>query len=339
MMARWGTTIPRIRLVAALFATAGNVSLSAAQETHLIVISGLGGDPAYSQRFVEWGNTFVEAAGELGIPENRITFLGESLGRDSKVSARSTRANVQKAFAQMVNNAKTGDQIFAILIGHGSYTAGESRFNLPGPDMTANDFSLLLDQLSDQSVAFVNLTSASGEFVGALSGPGRVIITATKTGMERNETSFGGYFLGAFAGNGADLNRDDRVSLFEAFEFARSEVAREYETSNRILTEHALLDDNGDGEGSSELEDGPDGVSARNMFLVPDETTAAAIATDDPVLRGLYEEKGELERRIEELRTLRGRIEESRYERELEELLVALALKNREIQAHGGDGA
>lgn len=339
MMARLGATIPRIGLLAALSATVGALSPSAAQETHLIVISGLGGNPTYSQRFVEWGNTFVEAAGELGIPENRITFLGERLDQDSKVSARSTRENVQKAFTQMVNSARGGDQVFAILIGHGSYTAGESRFNLPGPDMTANDFSLLLDQLSDKSVAFVNLTSASGGFVGALSGPGRVIITATKTGMERNETSFGGYFLGAFAGDGADLNRDDRVSLFEAFEFARIEVAREYETSNRILTEHALLDDNGDGEGSSDLEDGPDGVSARKMFLAPDETTAAAIATDDPVLRTLYEEKRELERRIEELRTFRGQMEEKRYESELEALLVELALKNREIQAHGGDGA
>ena len=126
------------------------------------------------------------------------------------------------------------------------------------------------------------------------------------------------------------------MSLLEAFQFARTEVAREYETSNRILTEHALLDDNGDGEGSSEVEDGPDGRTARAMFLAPDKTRAAAMATDDPVLRALYEVKADLERRLEELRAIREQMEENRYERELEDLLVELALNNREIRALGG---
>ncbi len=335
-MPRWWTAILRMGLALALSTTVGGVSPSAAQETHVIVISGLGGDPAYSQRFVEWGGTFVAAAGELGIPEARIAFLAESLDGDSKITERSTRENVEKAFAKVVDEAGEGDQVFVVLIGHGSYVSGESRFNLPGPDMTAEDFELVLDQLSDQRVAFINLTSASGGFVGALSGPGRMIVTATKTGMERNETSFGGYFVEAFAGDGADLNRDERVSLLEAFQFAQTEVAREYETSNRILTEHALLDDNGDGEGSSEVEDGPDGRTARAMFLAPDKTRAAAMATDDPVLRALYEVKADLERRLEELRAIREQMEENRYERELEDLLVELALNNREIRALGG---
>ena len=157
--------------------------------------------------------------------------------------------------------------------------------------------------------------------------------------MERNESSFGGYFVEAFAGDGADLNRDDRVSLLEAFEFARTEVVREYETSNRILTEHAMLDDNGDGEGSADLEEGLDGGAAWAMFLAPDETRKAALATDDPVLRALYEKKADLERRVYELRAIRDQMEEDRYESELEELLVELALNNREIQALGGGGA
>ena len=339
MTARWGTMVSRLGLALALLVVLGDTTPSAAQETHVIVISGLGGDPAYGQRFMEWGSTFVDAAGELGIPEDRITFLAESVEGDSKVSERSTRENVERAFAQVVTRAGEGDQVFVVLIGHGSYAAGESRFNLPGPDMTAQDFALLLDQLSDQRVAFVNLTSASGGFVSALSGPERMIVTATKTGMERNESSFGGYFVEAFAGDGADLNRDDRVSLLEAFQFARTEVVREYETSNRILTEHAMLDDNGDGEGSADLEEGPDGGSARAMFLAPDETRAAAMATDDPVLRALYEEKADLERRVAELRAIRDQMEEDRYESELEELLVELALNNREIQALGGGGA
>ncbi len=122
------------------------------------------------------------------------------------------------------------------------------------------------------------------------------------------------------------------MSLSEAFEFASTEVAREFETSNLIATEHAVLDDNGDGEGSTELVDAADGALARTMFLAADPITAAARATDDPELIALYEQKADVERRIGELRELRGLIEQDRYDSDLEELLVELALTNRAIQ-------
>ena len=56
------------------------------------------------------------------------------------------------------------------------------------------------------------------------------------------------------------------------------------------------------------------------------------------MLLRLYEERAELERRIAQLRGLRGQMEESQYERELEELLVAMAMKTREIREMGGGG-
>ncbi len=304
------------------------------QDTHLLVITGLGGDPVYSERFMEWGSALVAAAGEkFGIPADRIIYLGEDPAADPRIQDRSTRENVDRAFSKLVSNSQPGDHIFVVLIGHGSYTTGQSRFNLPGPDLSAEDFALYLDQLSDRRVAFMNLASASGEFVKALSGAGRAIVTATRTGRERNETVFGGYFIEAFSGETADLDKDGRVSLWEAFEFARTEFTREYATSNRIATEHAVLDDNGDGEGSSELVDAVDGALARTMFLAVDPTLAAARATDDPELRALFEQRAELERHLEELRALRGQIDQDRYDNDLEELLVELALLNREIQA------
>ena len=307
------------------------------QDTHILVITGLGGDPVYSERFMEWGSALVAAAGDkFGLPADRIIYLGEDPTADPSIQDRSTQENVDRAFTKLVSNSQPGDHIFVVLIGHGSYTAGESRFNLPGPDLTAEDFGLRLDQLSDRRVAFVNLASASGEFVKALSGDGRTIVTATRTGRERNETIFGGYFVDAFTGETADLNKDGRVSVWEAFEFARTEVTREYETSNRIATEHPVLDDNGDGEGSTELVDAADGALARTMFLAADPTMAAARATDDPELRALLEQKADVEQRIEGLLALRDQIDQDRYENELEELLVELALTNREIEARTG---
>ena len=214
----------------------------AAQETHVLVIGGLGGDEAHRQRFLEWGGSFVDAAIErLGVPQDHIVYLGEKPDADPRITERSTRDNVERVFREIASKVAPGDHVFIMLIGHGSYSSGESRFNLPGPDLTAEDFGLLLDQLPDQDVSFANVTSASGGFVAALSGPRRAIITATKTGMERNESVFAGYFVDAFAGDGADLDKNGRVSMSEAFQFATTEVAREYENDGRIQTEHALL--------------------------------------------------------------------------------------------------
>ena len=305
--------------------------------THLLVVTGLGGDPAFTERFAELGSALVATAGEkLGLPADRITYLGEDPEVDPRIQGRSTRENVDQAFAALVSNSRPGDQVFVVLIGHGSYANGESRFNLPGPDLSAEDFDLYLDQLPDRPVAFVNLSSSSGEFVKTLSGAGRTIVTATRTGRERNETIFGGYFVAAFTGDAADLDKNGRVSIWEAFEFAHVEVTREYETSNLIATEHSLLDDNGDGEGSTDLADSEDGELARTMFLAPDATMAAALATDDEELRALLEQKVDVERRLDELRALSGQIDQDRYDDQLEALLVELALTNGEIEARTG---
>ncbi len=307
-----------------------------AQQTHVLVVGGIGGDDEHRQRFSEWGGTFVDAVVELGIPSDRITYLGEQPDADARMADRSTRANVEQAFAEIAARVESGDHVFIMLIGHGSYASAESRFNLPGPDLTEADFALMLDQLPDQDVSFANLSSASGGFLAALSGPRRTIMTATKTGMERNESVFAGYFVDAFVGDGADLDKNGRVSMAEAFEFATTEVAREYETDGRIQTEHALLDDNGDSEGSTALEAGSDGALASRLYLGPGATAVAAMSTDDPELRALYEKKAGLERQLEDLTAIKEQMEEERYDEALEELLVDLALTNREIRSKAG---
>jgi hypothetical protein len=171
-----------------------------------------------------------------------------------------------------------------LLIGHGSAQGGEARFNLPGPDLTAADFGQLLARFSTQRVALVNAASASGDFVVALSAPNRTIITATRGASEKNETVFGGYFVKAFAGEVADTDKDGQVSLLEAFSYARREVERFYQSENRLQTEHALLDDNGDGEGSRDPDaSATDGANARRFLLGLGRTDGRASGPcDDP---------------------------------------------------------
>ena len=76
-------------------------------------------------------------------------------------------------------------------------------------------------------------------------------MTATKSGMERNQTEFPSYFVEAFAEDKADADKDQRVSMLEAFLYARREVERFYEKGRLLATEHAILDDDGDGAGTA----------------------------------------------------------------------------------------
>jgi len=121
--------------------------------------------------------------------------------------------------------------------------------------------------------------------------------------------------------------------------YARQEVERFYQEENELLTEHAVLDDNGDGEGSHEASlVGPDGQLAAT-FLLGGQAATAAQTSDDPLLNRLYEERQEIQGRIEELRAIRESLPEAQYESAMEDLLVELALKTREIRAREGGGA
>ena len=308
-----------------------------AQNTHILLISGLGGEPRYTEAFHGWLSRFADAATEkYGVPPERITYLGESPDLDpTRIRARSTAENIRAAFAGIAAAMASGDDLVVLLAGHGTFGNGTARFNIPGPDLTPADMSALLDGLGGRRVTFVNTASASGPFVEALSGPNRTIITATRSGRERNVTRFGLHFVDAFAGDGADIDKDSRVSMLEAFGYALREVEREYEGGNLLMTEHAVLDDDGDGEGSREVDDlEGDGALARTVFLVS-LGGAAGGRESDPALRALHDEKAEIEARIADLRRLKGQMSQERYENELEELLVELALKNREIRAAG----
>ncbi len=305
-------------------------------DVHILIVSGIGGQQQYSDAFHSWGVSMVDAARDrLKLPPENINYLAERPDRDpERIQGRSTKENVERALAELAQRAGPTDRVFILLIGHGSVNGEESRFNLPGPDITAAQFAEHLARFATQTVVLANTSSASGEFVSVLSGPNRVILTATKTGFERNETIFGQFFVEAFAEDGADVDKDERISVLEAFNYARLQVARTYEADKRLLTEHAVLDDNADGEGSTEPDpDASDGALARGLFLDRLGTVAAGPAGGDSVLVVLYNEKREIETQIQTLRNVKDQIEEEDYEAQLEELLVRLALKNREVRA------
>jgi hypothetical protein len=236
---------------------------------------------------------------------------------------------------RIASRAAPGDAVFIMLIGHGSSDGSVSRFNLPGADMTDADFRTQLDKFSNQTVSFINASSASGDFVKTLSAKNRVIVTATKSGFERNESVFAGHFVGAYAKEGADTDKDGRVSVLEAFVYARREVQREYESANKLQTEHAMLDDDGNGAGSADPgARGPDGIVAGKFYLQPSAGVSAAVASD-PRAADLLATQARLQAQLDTLRLSKTAMPEAEYEKKLEDLLIRIAENASAIRALG----
>lgn len=334
--------LARRSLLCAIAVLAAWPRTAGAEQSHLVIVVGLGGEPKYSEAFHELAVTMIQAAEKkMGVAPANITYLGEKAAQPAVpvYKGRASREAVQKALGTIAQAAGPGDLVFILLIGHGGSQAGESRFNLPGPDMTAADFAPLLTALSPQQVVFVNTASASGDFVKVLSAKGRTIVTATKSAMERNQTEFPSYFVQAFSEEGADADKDQRVSVLEAFTYARREVERFYEKGHLLVTEHAVLDDNGDGTGSAAPDPATgDGAMARRAFLGGGETAADAGSASPPDARGaeLRRQRRAIEDKIGALKARKDGMESTQYEDELEKLLVELARSEAALRQREG---
>jgi hypothetical protein len=301
----------------------------------LLIVVGLAGDPEHGVTFHKWGTQLAESSVRLGVPPERLTYLVDAPAEGDKlVTGKSSREEIARAFDSIAKQAGADDIVFVTLIGFGTYQGGDAKFNLPGPDMTPQDFDAQLKKLPTKQIVFVNTSSASGPFVEKLSGPGRTIVTATRNGAETYATVFGGYFIDALTADAADADKNKRITVLEAFNYAKSEVAKAYEREGFLATEHALLDDDGDKEGSqAPAAAGKDGKVATLVSL---GSTDAADLPSDPKLRALYLERRDLERRVETLRLLKDQMEPAKYTSELEKLVTAVALKTREIRAAEG---
>jgi hypothetical protein len=294
---------------------------AAAQETHLVVITGVGGDEEHTKAFHHWATAMIDAARKKdGLADTNITYLSEKPDLDaSLIKGRSSRESVEKTLTDLAARARPNDAVFLLLIGHGSFDGRQAAFNLPGPDLTPADFARLLGKFASQRVAFVNTASSSGAFLPVVAGPGRVVVTATKTGGERNETRFPEYFVGAFNDDTADRDRNGRVSIAEAFDYAKAHVTKTFEQQGLLLSEHATLDD------------GANGSLAAGLFLAPAQG-ALKVDTNDPAIRALVEERDAIERQIAALRLLKPSMDAAHYDAQMEKLLTELALKTKAIR-------
>lgn len=291
----------------------------AAEQTCVIVVVGAPGTEEYGKVFAEWRERIV-AAGEQAQAEV-VVVGGET------ASGTPDRAALQRALEA------SGDagQLWLILIGHGTFDGKTARFNLRGPDFSAEELDQWLEAVSCPA-AVVACSSASGAFVERLSGERRIVVTATRSGYEHNFSRFGDYFSRSLADPQADLDKDDQVSLLEAFLFASRHVEEFYAGENRLATEHALLDDNGDGQGTpadwfqgvrvvkqtQDAEKNPDGPRAHQLHLVL--SRAERQLSPEAVAR-----RNELEQELESLRARKADVPVDDYYQSVEAIALELA--------------
>jgi hypothetical protein len=298
----------------------------AAAQTWLVVVTGLPGTSAHAAAFDSAAAAIVAAARtRLGVPDTMIRRLG---GPEEAA----TTAMVLRELERLARRTDTGATVTVVLIGHGSAVHGEPRFHLSGPDLTAEQFSGALARLRAREVVVINAASASGAWVEHLAGPRRTIITATRSAAERDATWFPRALARAFAGEESDLNRDGRLSALELFEHARQAVERHYREARRLLTEHALIEADGDGRGSLAAGDGPDARRAALVFL------DGAAPPAHPVAAALLLRRDSLYRELAALRERRGALDSAAYESALEGLAVAIARNGRALRSGAGAG-
>ncbi len=304
-------------LMCAAFATAG--------ERYALIITSANGEPAYGDRYAQWRQSVETALVEkLAFDRSHVISLFD--GADAEHT--SNGAGVRHAMEVLRAKLVPGDLLLMLLIGHGSFDGSEAKFNLVGPDLSAAEWGALVKPLKSQ-VVLVDTTAASFPFLEHLAGPRRIVITATDSVSQKFDTVFPEYFIKALTDPEADLDKNGRISIWEAFLSASTGVRRYFSQRGQLATERALLDDNGDGQGREAGGDGTDGSAASRQYL--DRETAGAPPTDEELL-ALLQKRAALQIDVDDLKERRQLITPDDYQKEFERLMVELAKVSREIK-------
>ncbi len=284
------------------------------------MIVGASGSDEFGEQFERWAADW-ESIAKLA----KARF--ESVGRDP-LTDQTDRERCKSLIEEA--SKESSARLWLVMIGHGTFTRGVAKFNLRGPDVSAEEFSEWLRPLK-QPLIVVNVASSSGPFINRLSGDQRVVVTATKSGTEQNFARFGDYFVQSIGTPDSDLDHDDEVSVLEAFLSASAKVGDFYRSQSRIATEHALIDDNGDGKGTpstmfraarpvGKAKDGSrlDGLMASKISL-------QAFDKRLQLTKEEREQRDSIEQALEELRQRKSDFPGETYDHQIEPLLIRLA--------------
>ena len=298
---------------------------AAAQQRYALIVAGATGGEEYAVQYAAWTGTLSRTLVErLGFDPSQVTVLAEA----DKPESSATAENVRKAIASVHQRMRREDLLFVLLIGHGTFDGVDAKFNLVGPDLESSEWAGILQPLPGR-VVVVNSTAGSFPFIERLSGERRTVITATDSMAQRFDTVFAEYFVKAFEDASADLDKNGRISVWEAFTSTAAGVRRHYQQRGQLSTERALLDDNGDGVGTSAVEQGHDGAQASRTYL--DADVPGAAPTDEELLK-LLQRKALLEGELEELKIRKAFLAAGEYAKEFERIITEYARIASEVR-------
>ena len=273
-------------------------------ELNVVIIEGLAGESRYGEQFREQVAAIDVAARTLTDSDRIRVFRSNDASRD----------NVLGYFESLSSTLGEDDQLAVFLVGHGSYDDHEYKFNIPGPDLTGEDLLNILNSMPNSNQLLVNTSSASGATADMLQQQERMLILATRSGVERHATRFGVYFASSLSDPAADVDKNRIITALEAFNYAERQVEDLFERSGQLATEHARME--GDRMGRFSL--------AR---LGPGPRV-----NDDERLNDLVGDRNVLNARIDELRLSRERMSTDEYRARLLEVMLELAKVEEAIE-------
>ncbi len=220
----------------------------AQEKPDVILVVGASGEAEYGEAFAEWALRWRDVADAAGA---NVTMIGtdDSAAEKGEATAESISDldRLKNTIAALPSQSR--QNIWVVMIGHGTSSQSGSKFNLRGPDLSADQLASWLIPI-ERPIVIVNAFSSSAPFLNALSGKDRVVVTATQSGQEQNYSRFGDYLSRAIGDAASDIDHDGEVSILEAFLAASAAVRDFYRSENRLQTETALIDDNGDSLGT-----------------------------------------------------------------------------------------
>ena len=278
-------------------------------DMHVVIVEGLGGDADYSDQFAAQVSAIATASATITSEENIRVFRADDVSRES----------VLQHLTSLAGSSDGADQVAIYLVGHGSYDDYEYKFNIAGPDLTGADLQAAMDELPSRNQLLVNTSSASGAIAEDLGSEQRLLVLATRSGVERHATRFGNYFATALNDPGADIDKNQVVSVQEAFEFADRQVADYFARNDTLATEHARMD----------------GQRA-NRFGIARLTEQRARPADAELER-LLAERDALNNDIDALRLARDSMPPDEYRTELLQKMLELAATEDDIESRERD--
>jgi hypothetical protein len=306
----------RVRTLALLVFTASMLPAA----NYYLTIAGLGGTPEYETQFTRWASDLDRELHANGANAQSVVLSGNG----------ATRQQVQQTLSRLASAIRPDDAFALFLIGHGTFDGTDYKFNLPGPDITASELAALLNRIPARRQLVVNMTSCSGASLASLARKNRIVITATKSGTEKNATVFARYWVDALRDPAADADKNGTVSALEAFRYAERKTAAYFESEKLLATEHPMMSDTGTTNGVRDPrpENGQGLLAAAFPVMRPQTETPKSVA---PEKQRLLTRKEDLEAKIDRLKYQKAAMSAEEYKQQLTTLLLELARTQAEI--------